>query len=350
MIYFATNRQPDDGDPPKGFGGRFSADGLANLRFGEAEVTGDDIDGLEVYRETPDGSHLGSTQLFKKLQKRMRQGSPHTVIFIHGFNVTFKGALLHGAQLQKIYSHIDRPALNLLIFSWPSDGTAVYYDSDRHDAAASGYAVARGLEKAVLFLRELHASLEEGEGACAGCIHLMVHSMGCYLLRHALQAMIDHGVGVGRLTGRGPAHLDNSRPVISAPGGLGLPRLFDQIILTAADEDKDAFEHPTKLARLPELCNRLTVYFNQGDRALTISDWTKGNPDRLGSSGPLSSRLNSKIEVVDCTPVVPGVVEHGYHAEVAKVRDDIRDVLVGKPGDKCSTREWMPSMNHYRLR
>ena len=45
-VYFATNRNLNDAKNPTDFGEDFSANGLANLRFGEAEVSGEDLDQL----------------------------------------------------------------------------------------------------------------------------------------------------------------------------------------------------------------------------------------------------------------------------------------------------------------
>lgn len=57
-----------------------------------------------------------------------------------------------------------------------------------------------------------------------------------------------------------------------------------------------------------------------------VSDYTKGNPERLGCDG--ASRpalLNSKINIIDCTPVVKGedLTEHSYY-QTGHVNDDIR--------------------------
>src|SRR3546814_12094352 len=86
--------------------------------------------------------------------------------------------------------------------------------------------------------------------------------MGAYTLRNAVQAMI------------------------SERGDRAMPRVFKNIFLMAPDEDNDAFEHADKLARLPELAESVSVYFARNDLALSISDKTKGHPDRLGSTGP----------------------------------------------------------------
>ncbi len=43
-VYFTTNRRPNNRENPTDFGTDFNEDGLASVRFGEAEVTGDELD------------------------------------------------------------------------------------------------------------------------------------------------------------------------------------------------------------------------------------------------------------------------------------------------------------------
>ncbi|MGF1527914.1 MAG: alpha/beta hydrolase [Candidatus Competibacterales bacterium] len=345
-VYYGTNRRANRKNRPDDFEAGFSDDGLANLRFGEAEIVDDRIERLEVYHETPSGSVLGSQKLFDLLRERMAQEGCDVLLFIHGFNVTFHEALRNAAVMENLYQGRGGAGVALVAFSWPSDGNLAFYHSDRHDAMASGLALARGLAKAVGFIRQLQA-----ETLCRQSIHLLAHSMGCYALRFALQAMVERGVLLEASNGAPLAVLAQRQPrPASPPLGVGLPRLLDQIILTAADEDNDALEDPEKLARLPELGNRVTVYCNPNDRPLTLSDWTKGNPDRLGSEGPIRPQnLSNKIDVVDCSPQVVGVVEHGYHYQTKAVVEDINTVLGGLASDQVAGREWVPSRHRFRL-
>jgi len=150
--------------------------------------------------------------------------------------------------------------------------------------------------------------------------------MGNYVLRHALQ---------------------QTRKI---QNGVGLSRIFDNIILTAADEDNDAFDHDHKLAKLPELAQRITVYFNNGDLALAASDKTKGNPDRLGHDGAAKPhQIPAKVVLVDVSDVVTGVTEHSYHVENDHVGKDIIAVLQGKSSEKITAREYVAHANKFRL-
>ena len=87
------------------------------------------------------------------------------------------------------------------------------------------------------------------------------------------------------------------------------------------------------MARVHELARSVSVYHNRGDAALVISDFTKGNPDRLGSNGPARpAHVHNKVHQVDCTPLVKGLVEHSYYL-VGHVNADIRMSIDGAPHD-----------------
>ena len=252
---------------------------------------------------------LGSTNIFQRVRQKMIGHARDTVIFIHGYNVSFKEALTSAAQVKRNFSKDEGgPGVNVVLFSWPSDGSMkpfLAYANDRQDAAASGPAFARGLLKLADFLRGSTPA-----EACDHNVHLVAHSMGNYVLRHTVQEFIARSAG---------------RPA----------RLFDQVFLMAADEDDDAFEHDHKLKPLPRFAKRVNVYFNNNDRAMAISDVTKGNPARLGDDGPRLPRgIPGKVTLIDATPVVEGFVEHSYFLDNPKVVADMRKVLIGKPSDK----------------
>jgi len=99
--------------------------------------------------------------------------------------------------------------------------------------------------------------------------------------------------------------LNQQGRLIKSSSGTSLRRLLEQVVLFAADEDADAFEFDYKFQSLPDMARRVTVYHNASDKALVTSDLTKGNPDRLGASGPRNSRaLPDKVSVVNCEPVI----------------------------------------------
>lgn len=331
-IYFATNRRPNSQAKPTNFDGEFSKNGLADLRFGRVELRNKklkiDLAGENLVKDENRGrldstkSKLGSVGVMTAVRETMQNQHKDVVVFLHGYNVSFAEAVADATKLQTELNKGNK--CMVVLFSWPSDGSMMpflAYASDRQDAAASGPAFARAFMKLADFLNDAAAHEE-----CDHSIHLVAHSMGNYVLRHALQTVRrEH------------------------PGRL--PRLFDQVLLMAADEDDDAFEADDKLRLLPNIARRVNVYFNRGDLALGVSDKTKGNPDRLGTDGPRTpGQLPSRVTQIDCSDVVSGALEHSYYIKSANVLRDMRQVLKRTSSDRITFRTFLPESNQYRLR
>lgn len=338
-IYFVTNRRPDHEDSPTDFSGEFNRHGPMGLRLGYVEwgdpEKKDDLKELVAAPDrTVDGKQIGSDIVFEQLKREMMTGKD-AIAFIHGYNVTFKEAIFAGVRMAKNFD--DK--YTIIVFSWPSDGSMaplLAYWSDRHDAQVSGPAVGRAMLKAGDFLGEVaRAAREEkkkggdpGKVACGQSLHLIVHSMGNYVLRNGLQTMVKE------------------------KGIDGLQRIFGEILLMAADEDDDCFELDHKLRALPRLGRRVHVYFNNEDMAMRISEGTKGNPDRLGNDGPrLPLQVPVKVDLVDCTPVVnQGIAEHSYYLDCPPVIRDMTAVLKGNSAERIEYRDYIQSKNRYRLK
>ena len=321
-IYFATNRNHDDSTNPATFGSRFSEAGLGDLRFGKVEVNNSVVDNHSI-EILPDDPRLGSKVLFKDLKTSMRVSQVDSLIFIHGFNVTFEESIISAAKISAFYKNLSggKYIPNIFVFSWPSDGKITNYLNDRHDAETSGYAFARGLMKLADFLRD-----PSEHNICGRKINLLAHSMGNYVLRNALQQA---------------KKVSDAKP---------LNRIFDEVILAAADEDNDAFEYDFKLAGLPEVSQRITVYFNNGDLALRVSDLLKGNPDRLGHDGARKPHeLPGKVVLVDVSNIITGDY-HSYFLDDQKVGKDIVSILQGERSESATlSRIYVPHANKFRL-
>lgn len=326
-VFFVTNRNHLPNNKEAVFGAHFNPDGVAALRFGFADygikAGKPEFKSVFVYPEAKaddpaDGfTKVGSAGFLEDLRAAMGDGESDTLVFIHGFNVTFVEALHAGARLGNQVT-IKAKRLNVVVFSWPADGKAIpwmSYYSDREDARSSGAAVAR----AYLKLHDFICALKPDE-QCKRNLHLLAHSMGNYVLRNGLQALIS----------KEPRRL---------------VRLFHEMVLAAADEDEDAFESDAKLRLLPQLGRRITLYHNSRDRALLISDKTKANPDRLGSDGPrMLDLLPKKIVVVDCRRVAPAegesdIAYHSYFLTCPPVAIDLTAVLSGEEAGMIGNRE-----------
>lgn len=358
-LYYATNRRHKGAEQfaPKGYGADFSRDGMDNLRFGVVSVEADQtsIDkhltarqkdlgegngeklseyltkcasnaSIAAYPEDRDGliagdqnAKLGSAALFDSVRQRMLAASD-VLLYVHGFNVKWTeavgSALALQAMLQHHRSRDNAQNVIVVLFSWPSDGAAIpfaSYKSDRNEATGSSAAFARGIMKTRDFLAGLRdrrngASTPAAE-LCGQDIHLLTHSMGNYVLQKALAYMIKESPNTN------------------------LPRVFEHIFLCAPDVNENVLEPDQPLGRLPELARSITIYHNRNDTALVISDFTKGNPDRLGAHGAARPGfLHQKIHQVDCAPIVSGLVEHSYYLNGA-VNEDIRFSIDGVAAD-----------------
>ena len=342
-IYFATNRDElkNAQGITIGFGDKLNPVSPAYLRFGAAEVAPPtkknpdwSVQSVQIAPESIPGvttddpsaqKLLGSAAVFEALRQRLitagsAKGGVDLILLLHGYASSFDNALARAAEIKRAYAAKQR-AVEVAVFCWPSDGSLtplIAYKSDRDDARSSAKAVARALLFFFDYLRRLTA-----DQMCQARLNLLAHSMGNYVLRNAVQA------------------------IISEFGGKRLPRAFTHIFLMAADEDDDALNDTDKLARLPEMAEAVHVYFAASDRALSISDVTKGNPDRLGSAGPHTlTNLPQKITLIDCDQVCETTLldaNHQYYRKRPEVLADICAVLDGTRPEAIPGRVWVPA-------
>lgn len=353
-LYYATNRKHKGSRwQPEGYGKKFSDDGMENLRFGVLTVNADDktvqkylnaplkdcgagdgeklaaylaecaekakIDAYEesikadIAEQAQANTKLGSKAMFADLMQDM-QNSSDVLIYIHGFNVAWNDAVGSALALQLMLRNAptrdESQKLQVVLFSWPSDGLAlpwVSYKSDRSEAAGSGAAVGRGFLKLRDFLADLRDKAKKGgTQLCGQDIHLLCHSMGNFLLQSALARIADF-----------------------TPGN-SLPRIFEHVFLCAPDVDDNALEPGQPLEKIDQIARSVSLYHNRQDTAMVISDYSKGNPERLGGAGAAHpALLHNKVHQIDCTPVVHGIVEHSYYL-AGKVAADIRASIDGR--------------------
>lgn len=357
-LYYATNRNHicDETHPdrfhPKSYGTKFSDDGMENLRFGMVTLTADEKvidkhlnvdmqdcgkgDGISLgdylaecaenaqikaYEEVikdhiadtaQKKAQYGSQAMFSDIQSDM-ENSSDVLIYIHGFNVSWNAAVGSALALQlMLQSAPKRDAgqnVLVILFTWPSDGLAlpwVSYKSDRAEATGSGGAVGRAFLKVRDFLADLHDNAKRGgQKLCGQDIHLLCHSMGNFLLQSALDRTFEH-----------------------TPGNC-LPRIFEHVFVCAPDVDDTALESGQPLERIDQIARYVTIYHNRNDKAMWVSDYTKGNPERLGHTGAAHpALLHNKVHQVDCTPVVHDFIQHSYYLS-GNVNADVRASMDG---------------------
>jgi esterase/lipase superfamily enzyme len=347
-IYFATNRNPSPqrASQPTKFGNQFNQSSAASLRFGSAEVKGKRVDiqtfpemlAINQVNSQIDIQHsiLGSKKVFYDVRERLLSESEDTaqdiVIYIHGFNNSFYESIYAANKLQQKLKSAGKN-VSMGLFSWPSKASTLGYAEDRVVAKYSGIALARSVYKLANFLKDpftytgkdQSTFVKQNSKICNSKIHLVSHSMGCYLLRNALS--------------------DLRRIYIDLNY-----KIFDQVCLFAADEDSDTFEKDYKLGHLPRYCNGINVYFNRKDPILEISDHFKSNPERLGENGPNNPyNISAKTKLIDCTNVVSERDPHAYHINNKRVIEDLAQVLNCSPHKKIHGRKTLQLQNSFLL-
>ena len=207
------------------------------------------------------------------------------MVFIPGFNTTFGSVARRTAQMSYDLGFRGAP----IMFSWPSDGSALGYLPDREDIEWSVPHIER-------FLTEI---IEEGSPRR---LHLIAHSMGNEGLLRALM-------------------------LIATRTNPGDPPLFENVILAAPDFDAQIFTEQTA-PRVRGLARRWTVYVSDQDGALNVSSKIR-SARRLG----LPITLTAGVDTVDATgvEVTPWSVPefHSYYATKQLVIADLIGVLEG---------------------
>lgn len=203
-------------------------------------------------------------------------GIKDLLVFLHGFNVTFEEGARRAAQ---IAYDMKFPGA-VILFSWPSAGSALAYANDEERAFASA-------DRFAAFLRSL-------EGGPWNRVHVMAHSMGNRVMLLGLA--------------------DNQRPKLP----LG------QMVFCAADVYVPLFQE-----KFPKLqgAGRLssTSYASNRDLALRLSSMLhRGARVGLISGAPYVASL---MDTIDASAVDTGFLGHGYFAAKRSVITDLGMLL-----------------------
>jgi esterase/lipase superfamily enzyme len=99
---------------------------------------------------------------------------------------------------------------------------------------------------------------------------------------------------------------------------------FDQVVLAAADIDRDILSDDLK--RVSRLANRFTLYASSQDAAMVVSRTVNAHP-RAGDASP-DLFLTGLMDTIDASRVPTDLIGHGYFAESKEVIDDIFQLVV----------------------
>jgi len=209
------------------------------------------------------------------------------LLFVHGFNVSFKDAARQTAQIAFDLKFKGVPAF----FSWPSRGGITPYPADEASVEAAE----------PFFLEFLISFLDAVE---ADQVFVIAHSMG------------------NRLVTKVVSRLPLEHPVLA--------RKIRHVILAAPDIDVDVF----KLELGPRLVSaglETTMYASSRDRALQASKRFH-QYQRAGDTLP-SIVVVPGIDTIDASEIDTGFIglRHSYYARKDSILSDITYVLLGVP-------------------
>jgi esterase/lipase superfamily enzyme len=223
------------------------------------------------------------------------------LIFVHGFNVSFREAAWRAGELAYDLGFNGATAL----YSWPSKGEVEAYTVDQTTAAESAPPLADFLSLIVT-------------RSGARRIHLVAHSMGNMVLAEALEEM---------------SHREELASSAKAPAGgqdsvedrdtVPLP-WFNHVVMAAPDIDEKVFAEQL-FPRIRGTAQDWTLYASSRDLALGVSTDVAGH-QRLGLIEGREPMMIEGVLTVDASVVKGDMLGHSYYAQLPLL-DDLHDLI-----------------------
>ena len=295
-VYYATNRKAKtvSGPGPADYTGepdRNNHFGVCEVSIPEVHVPGEmESPSLEFLADPSKHiilqkvTELGEKEFFITINRNA--GNKEILIFIHGYNVSFKSAARRTAQLAYDLKFDGVP----LFFSWPSNANLLKYANDAENIQKSIPAISS-------FITDVVDRFKPDR------IHIIAHSMGTYGLTQALAKLSD-------------SYLNKRKTPI-----------FNQLILAAPDIDADVFQKEIA-PKITKLAKRVSLYSSSKDVAMTVSRYFNKRR-RAGDSDP--EILTPKgIDATDVSRVDTSLVGHSYYGSNNSIISDIKMVLSRK--------------------
>jgi esterase/lipase superfamily enzyme len=212
-----------------------------------------------------------------------RLGARNVILFIHGYNTLFSGALYRLVQIDQDAGALYVPVL----FSWASRGRLIDYIYDSNSAAAARDELAHILQ--LLFVSR------------AEHVNILAHSMGNWVAVEALRQL-------------------------SIAGKLSKNDKVGFIFLAAPDIDLDVFK--SQLRQFKEPRKRFYVILSKDDKALALSSFIAGGKARLGSDSDSADLAAVGATVIDLTDMASSdPANHDKFVQLAKIAPQLIGVL-----------------------
>ena len=291
QVFYATDRQPTGDDNPDDiYGTKWSTKlefGICDVSIPRDHLLGK-LEGPSIWRLERSWNperHIALTRTANKpeadffVELKDRLGSSKKkqgLLFIHGFNVSFKDAIRRAGQLAYDLS-FGGP---VMAYSWSSAATVEGYVLDATSAE-------RTVPNLTDFIKKTLANDELEE------LHVIAHSMGNRALLYALARVVS----------------DTSL----------VARKIKNIVFTAPDVDAQIFSD--SFPTLIPVAQSFTLYASSHDRALNASKLINGYR-RAGDAGE-DILVLPPLATIDASELDTDLIGHSYYGDNTSVISDL---------------------------
>jgi hypothetical protein len=262
------------------------------IKYGEAMIRIPyikQIGGIDGMSLAPNIRGMSWKEIGKKI-------APNDVlVFIHGFNTSFKEAAIRCGQLS---FDLNFPG-EALFFGWPSE-TKLEYRKDKRRADEN--------------ISHLYDFLVRIANNSDKKIHLIAHSMGTYILSNALKEM--------------DMRMKKDKKILRARKLKNKNKIFNQVILAAGDIEKEDFADMFSKYEFDKLADGYTLYSTYNEIPLRASRdlnyvIEKNGQPRVGD--PHDSFFIVKgMDTIDAREeVINQVFGHSYYANYSPLIADM---------------------------
>lgn len=269
-MLFITNRVPE---------GELKSNEGRTIEFAQ---TNNSVSQSVYYCErTGPGEYIELTS--RPFMERLKQSPYKQVLFyLHGFsNLPEPDIFPRAVELQALFDR-DPDLILVVPIIWPCDadaGIVEDYWDDQKSADASGPSFARVLEKFMAWRND-----QDESDPCFKRINVLAHSMGNRVLRESLRAWDRYDLS------------------------SGVPLLFRNTFLVAADVVNEALEVDQPGSLIAHASRSVVVYYASDDLALRASKISnlrnRVASRRLGHTGPEDmDAVPKNVYAVDCDDV-----------------------------------------------
>ncbi len=319
VVAFVTNREPD--------GDNFNNSIASTASYGycvvnipqrshriPGEITRPPRKWRWLFREDPKKHYILKRTVVTRKQDfyQFLNSSAHDVlIFVHGYNVSFRDAALRTAQLHADLCFQGQS----MFFSWPSNESELAYTDDGARIGASK-----------TYITDMLIDLHQCKGIQN--VYFIGHSMGTRALTEAL-------ADIKKTTLRS---LPENEPI-----------KFRELILAEPDISQDIFKNRIEPG-LRELGARVTLYCSNNDKALGLSEKVNYGKPRLGQAGD-DIYVSKAMDTIDASKIGASLfaLNHSLPFERPEFFWDMNLIILGKRIDERPNLIPEQSRDYWRL-